>query len=376
MSSDQIHRIVLTGGPCAGKTTALVKVGDRLEALGYAVYQVPEVATLLATGGVPLLGHGDPLWPLHLQSQLIQLQKTLEDAFLVLAQQGPKPAVILCDRGVMDAKAYVEPEIWEAILSKNKWSEVYLRDQRYEGIVHMVTAAKGAEFAYDNSTNKVRHEPLTTARALDERTSYAWIGHPKLRVIDNSTDFEGKIQRVIQTICAMLGVPEPLEVEKKFLCEWPVGEMPVPFVEFLITQTYLTSEKEGEVARVRKKEHQGQCIYTHTIKRFIRAGVNVEIERKIDPQEFLTLLQMADPARIPIRKLRRCFLWENRYFELDLFYEPASGLAMLEIELDDEGEISEFDDDQGSLALPPFLKVFEEVTQNKRYTNHYLSKGG
>lgn len=33
-----IKRIVLTGGPCAGKTTALVKVIEHFTSLGYKVF--------------------------------------------------------------------------------------------------------------------------------------------------------------------------------------------------------------------------------------------------------------------------------------------------------------------------------------------------
>ena len=48
-----LYRIVLTGGPCAGKTTALADIKARLQSLGFAVLCVPEVATLLFGGGAP-----------------------------------------------------------------------------------------------------------------------------------------------------------------------------------------------------------------------------------------------------------------------------------------------------------------------------------
>lgn len=38
-------KIVLTGGPCAGKTTALSKLEQHLLELGYFVFIVPETAT-------------------------------------------------------------------------------------------------------------------------------------------------------------------------------------------------------------------------------------------------------------------------------------------------------------------------------------------
>jgi hypothetical protein len=46
-----IHRVCLTGGPCAGKTTALSVISDRLGSLGFRVFMVPEAATLLRKAG-------------------------------------------------------------------------------------------------------------------------------------------------------------------------------------------------------------------------------------------------------------------------------------------------------------------------------------
>ena len=39
----RVHRIVITGGPCAGKTTAMAKLSLRLQNMGFDVFVVPEV---------------------------------------------------------------------------------------------------------------------------------------------------------------------------------------------------------------------------------------------------------------------------------------------------------------------------------------------
>ena len=44
-------KIALTGGPCAGKTTALAEIKDDLTMLNYKVLLVPEAATLISAGG-------------------------------------------------------------------------------------------------------------------------------------------------------------------------------------------------------------------------------------------------------------------------------------------------------------------------------------
>ena len=47
-----IYRLVLTGGPCAGKTSAMARLRGYLESRGFRVFVVPEAATLLFNGGL------------------------------------------------------------------------------------------------------------------------------------------------------------------------------------------------------------------------------------------------------------------------------------------------------------------------------------
>ena len=46
-----IFRICFTGGPCAGKTTAIAKLQTLIDKLGFRVFTVPEAATLLMKSG-------------------------------------------------------------------------------------------------------------------------------------------------------------------------------------------------------------------------------------------------------------------------------------------------------------------------------------
>ena len=75
----------------------------------------------------------------------MKTQMALEDTFVDIAHNERKPAVILCDRGLMDGPAYIPNEIWQTVLDQYNWSHVSLRDKRYDAIIHLVTAAEGAE---------------------------------------------------------------------------------------------------------------------------------------------------------------------------------------------------------------------------------------
>lgn len=112
-------RILLTGGPCAGKTTAIADVTQDLTQLGYKVLVVPEAATTLMKGGAFIVSTGfTETQGLMFQKVLMKLQVALEDSFIEigkLAAHGQSPQhdiVVLIDRGLMDGSAYVSKTQW------------------------------------------------------------------------------------------------------------------------------------------------------------------------------------------------------------------------------------------------------------------------
>ena len=361
-----VYRIVLTGGPCAGKSTSLAGITDRLQSLGFLVFCVPETASILIGGGVNLRPEGRSL-KLATQAELLRVIMAMEDAFYAVAVASGQKSVVICDRGAMDGSAYMTRDAWSAMLNQNGWTEVGLRDQRYDAVLHLVTAADGAESWYTTANNSARSESAQEARSLDKLIQKAWTGHPHLRVIDNSTSFDDKVSRVTAAICRVVGVPEPQEIERKFLLRGRPSlsaALPVHFEEVSIEQTYLTSRPGFDSRRVRRRGQGGVYSYTHNMKRIVAPGINVEVEEPISGQRYYALLEEADPSRSTITKQRRVFLWENQYFEWDIFLEANSGLELLEIEVDSLDQ---------PIKLPPFLTVEREVTSERDFSNHSLS---
>lgn len=82
----------------------------------------------------------------------------LEDIFIEIAQTGDKNTIILFDRGVLDGAAYTDENVWQAILDETGWSTIQLRDRRYEAVIHLMTAAEGAEQFYKTENNCARSE--------------------------------------------------------------------------------------------------------------------------------------------------------------------------------------------------------------------------
>lgn len=208
MKPAPIYRIVLTGGPCAGKSTALARIHSHLEYHGVQVYRVPEAATLLLGGGI-LVKDAPLSHMLSFQRGIVRVQIAVEDAFDLFARLVGCKAVLLCDRGVVDGSAYLPRHAWEALLAEEQLDEVELREKRYTAVVHLVTAAHGVEHAYGTHSNAVRYEDVAGAREVDDRLRQAWVGHPNLCIIDTHPDFEVKMHRVVCAVSDIVGVPMP-----------------------------------------------------------------------------------------------------------------------------------------------------------------------
>lgn len=136
----------------------------------------------------------------------------------------------------------------------------------------MVTAAKGAVEFYTTANNTARTETVEQASELDDKLISAWTGHPHLRIIDNSGDFQSKMKKLISEIAAFLGEPEPYEIERKFLIEYPDIEVLSKLTnckKVEIIQTYLKSEADEEV-RIRQRGYCSNYIYFETRKKSIR----------------------------------------------------------------------------------------------------------
>ena len=82
------------------------------------------------------------------QENLLLTMIQIENTYFKLAEKCSKNCLVICDRGTMDAAAFISPEAWQGILSRNKLNTVDLRDNRYNQIIHMVSASVGAEDFY------------------------------------------------------------------------------------------------------------------------------------------------------------------------------------------------------------------------------------
>ena len=173
-------RVVLTGGPGGGKTTAADLFRREL---GDSVVLVPEAATLLFSGGFPRVN--DPLAVRSAQRAIFHVQRNLEDVQSALFPN----RILLCDRGTIDGGAYWPDEPHDFFKSLGTTLEAEL--DRYDAVIFFETAAAGGMSI--EGGNPTRIESNDAAVALDRRLRTLWQSHPRFVLVPHNPSFFKKI---------------------------------------------------------------------------------------------------------------------------------------------------------------------------------------
>ncbi len=191
-SNSGCHRIVLTGGPGGGKTTAADllrrEVGDR-------IVVVPEAATMLFSGGFPRFRE------IHarrsVQTAIYHVQRNLED---VHRAEYPD-RVLLCDRGTVDSAVY-----WPVDSNGGFFDALGTSlDQelaRYDAVIFFETAAVG-HLSIEGG-NPTRVESIDESIAIDRNLQAFWQQHPNYNFIQHETSFLKKLQIALEKLLSFV----------------------------------------------------------------------------------------------------------------------------------------------------------------------------
>lgn len=365
-------KIALTGGPCAGKTTLTARIAKELPEKGWHVFIASECASNLIVSGVKPGSHismeGFQDFVMDYQIFQEELLDNLEKFYKT------DKIVIIYDRGLCDQMAYVNKEYFTKMLKERGLTLTKARD-RYDAVLFLQSAANGAEEFYttinvfNGEEVQIRYETLEEAKALNDRTLRGWVGHPHLRVIGNDCNFEEKMDRAMQEIWNILGVPIVTEIERKFLIKRPT-QKELESMDMCtlsdIVNTYLKETKDNVERRVRQRGIDGDYSFYYTEKCDIPGDdvVRQEIERGIKQKDYLRYLMEADASLRQVVKHRYCHVYDNQYFEIDI-YDFEDEYAILELELSKEDQ---------KINFPPYIEVIREVTNDKRYRNKTMAK--
>lgn len=198
-----IAKVVLTGGPCAGKTSCLRAISAEFAG---QVLTLPETSTLLLSSGLPPPGHDlihcpPEEWLSLFQGAILSIQREMEAAFERLARNC-RARLLVCDRGVLDGAAYW-PGGREAFL-RHFCHDLEECFARYQAVLHLPSLAEVAPERYGRVGNHIRFEPLEEARQRERAVRAAWEGHPGLKVITGACDLDATVAQVLGHIRALL----------------------------------------------------------------------------------------------------------------------------------------------------------------------------
>ncbi|SEK19914.1 CYTH domain-containing protein [Ruminococcus sp. YRD2003] len=157
---------------------------------------------------------------------------------------------------------------------------------------------------------------------------------------------------------------EHLEIERKFLVEYPDTDILDVRRSASILQTYLSNGEGDSQRRVRRIIENGFITYKYTEKHFCSASVRVENERTISADEYAELLKQS--KGVPVDKTRYAFDYMGQMFELDC-YSFSDRFAILELELLREKQ---------RILFPDNINVLREVTSDHAYSNAALADAG
>lgn len=358
-------KVGITGGPCGGKTRSKALFEEYLRKNGYIPIFIDEKATQVASFGIPP-GGGEYLENLEYQKLVAKMQLQDEDAIISALESSQKDYVVFFDRTILDGRAYLDNDMdFQELLDSIELTQAELLE-RYDIIIHLVTAADGAVEFYTLANNQARSETPEEAIARDRLTKQAMYGHPYVYYIGNEYCFEEKLMKAVGKVLEMLGKTTPtFGRQRKFLVKKTSKNILQEYnsMKLVLIQNYLESDTNVE-RRIRKIMYPDDSIsYYYTEKtsdKLIVVGRDYPITKK----EYQNLLKIVNQEYSEIQKTRYTFSYNNLYFQYDEFTEWED-YAIL------EAEVTNLNDE---VMIPRGFAVVKEVTTEKIVTNDSLAK--
>ncbi len=263
-----------------------------------------------------------------------------------------------------------------------------LRDNRYEGIIHLITSADGADEYYNVLTNEARYESRDEAVEKDRALRKAYYLHKNWWCVDNNVpDFTTKMMRAMDACYNIIGLRRAIGTffYKKFLLKKitqdkkgllsghkiPIDYTNLPdFEEFEVFEDFIdfkTNEGTVTESSITRKGKGEAFSYTHEYT-IIKKNQRIRKKRNISAAEYLHLLERKIADMQQVHKHRLAVVMDTIYYIID-YYDNVPGQPVLMIVqlINKMQEISETKD---RLKLPKGIEISRDVTDEQAYFAH------
>lgn len=348
----KVIKIVLTGGPCAGKTTIFEEMKKHFSKKGIKVIALAESATELITSGIR---PWEAKSVFNFQNLIYSWQKFKEqkaDESLNI-NNGEDICVILYDRGIIDNKAYLESQKeFDYLLAKYRDNEINLLDS-YDYVIDLISLAVCKRDLYSLESNEARFESVLDAVRVDRKTSTAWIGHRNMKVFKSDVSLEQEVASVLAYADQIVdGLVE--KRVRRFLIE----NDPNSFSKYTddnskfihVKDIHLIEKDKSEEDIdyiITKRSYKNSCSYTFSKK--IKCGnvTKTLYDRQISCEERLNLLMNYGVLEVEERD------------ELTFMEEKE----IVKVLFNDDSTILEVEEDflARDLHIPEGIKVIKEI---------------
>ena len=191
-------KIVLTGGPSAGKTSIIEELRNHLFK-GAKLLFVSETATDLMKSGIKV---SNMVSEYDFQKEVCKQQLAKEEYYKEIAAKlyHNNNVVIIYDRGLLDGVVYIDEDQSREIFANEGLilEEVH---HRYNLIIHLESSSKNIGYTTEN--NSTRRETEEEAKKIEDKTFYInkkYVPSLKLCFIPSCDNFEEKVKEVIELI--------------------------------------------------------------------------------------------------------------------------------------------------------------------------------
>lgn len=332
------------------------------------LYFIPEIYAL-TTFAEPSLDN----WMNHSDDKLlaaqasVDLQVSLEDYFARIASIQKKDTLIVSENGIVEILARFPEGIRDQVLESNKWTLEDIRDNRYDAVLHMVTAANGAEEFYHLTRSKVKSPE--DALDIDRAIQKAWNGHPDYTLITNFKErtFKEKIEETYKQVCRAINRPSEKVTMNKYLITTTFDFSKIPTTMksvFSETISMLPSGDESIQYWIKKRENKSTGNMSYSFAQHIegREGKSsIEMKHTLSSRRYNECLAMIDKSKSPVFKLVVNFIIDSHNYVVETF-RLGNSTSSVSLLLKYPGS-----------PVPDFIETGKDVTDDEGYQNFRLA---